>query len=194
MNFYEKFIYKKIKYILIKVAPKNLSIKRFSKKRKINIKLKLKERGLNILKSPFVKTNKFKKLVTPPTKTILIIFEPITFPITKSNSFFIAEFIDTNNSGIDVPRATRVNPIIELLTPILIAIPIAPSRNKFEPKDKRIAPKDIKTKIFIPESYKFKFSDSLLYEKYCVITYIYTIKHTNRTKPLIRFNCQLEIK
>ena len=80
-----------------------------------------------------MKTNKFNKLVTPPTKTILIIFEPITFPITKSNSFFIAEFIDTNNSGIDVPRATSVRPIIELLTPILIAMPTAPSRNKFEP-------------------------------------------------------------
>ena len=148
MNFYEKFIYKKIKYITIKVVPKNLFIEGFSKKRKINKKLRLKERGLKILKSPSVKINKFNELVTPPTKTILIIFEPITFPITKSNSFFIAEFIDTNNSGIDVPRATRVNPMTELLTPILIAIPTAPSRNKLEPKDKRIAPKDIRNKSF----------------------------------------------
>tara|TARA_B100000029_G_C16947360_1_gene731194 strand:+ start:335 stop:586 length:252 start_codon:yes stop_codon:yes gene_type:complete len=83
---------------------------------------------------------------------MLIIFEPITFPITKSNSFFIAEFIDTNNSGIDVPRATSVSPIIELLTPILIAIPIAPSRNKVDPTDKRIDPRIIKNKSFIIDS------------------------------------------
>ena len=38
------------------------------------------------------------------------IFEPTTFPIAISSSFFLAATIDVTSSGSEVPRATIVRP------------------------------------------------------------------------------------
>ena len=73
----------------------------------------------------------------------------MTFPKIKSYSFFIAAFIETNNSGIDVPSATTVRPIIDFSICKKSAIPTAPLIKKSEPKTTSNNPEIIKNSILI---------------------------------------------
>ena len=52
-----------------------------------------------------------KKRVMPNTRTIFMILEPITFPMTKPLSPCLTEDNDAANSGKDVPNATMDIPI-----------------------------------------------------------------------------------
>lgn len=65
----------------------------------------------------------------PNTKKILKRLLPITFPIAISGFFFSAATMEVASSGREVPPATSVNPIMDSLTPMLRAIPVAPLTN-----------------------------------------------------------------
>ena len=54
-------------------------------------------------------------------------FDPITFPRTISDEPFIEEMTATTSSGIDVPNATTVKPIINWGIPKRVAIIDDPS-------------------------------------------------------------------
>ena len=69
----------------------------------------------------------------PNTKKILKRLLPITFPIAISGFFFRAATIEVASSGREVPPATSVSPMIDSLTPILRAMPVAPLTNSWPP-------------------------------------------------------------
>ena len=72
--------------------------------------------------------------VIPRTRPILAILLPIIFPIAISLDSFIEAVKLTANSGLEVPKAITVNPIINGLMPS--------SRDKFdEPLTSHSAPK-----------------------------------------------------
>jgi hypothetical protein len=59
--------------------------------------------------------------LTPSTKRILKIFDPITLPTAISTFFLYAATTDVASSGSYVPTATIVSPIRLWLIPILAA-------------------------------------------------------------------------
>ena len=69
----------------------------------------------------------------PNTKNMLKRLLPITFPMAISGFFFNAATTEVANSGNEVPPATKVNPIIDSLTPRFRAMPLAPSTNHCPP-------------------------------------------------------------
>ena len=71
---------------------------------------------------------------------VLMIFEPRIFVMAKSVEPSATETIFTTNSGIEVPKATTVNPIIKSLTPNLLAIADAPSTSQSAPFTKATKP------------------------------------------------------
>ena len=132
-------MYKKIKYIQININPKIL----------FKFLLNIKTRGIlnvniiSIIKLILIRIESiFIVLIKHDidvTNTILIILDPIILPATKSYSFFIADFIETNNSGVEVPNAAIVRPTDNLFKPIKSAIPNAPTIKISEPHESKNA-------------------------------------------------------
>ena len=71
-----------------------------------------------------------KRTVTPKTKTIFIILDPMILPMIMSVSPCLAAVRDAASSGSEVPSATIVIPITKEETPRAIAIPFAPKTKK----------------------------------------------------------------
>ena len=63
----------------------------------------------------------------PRIQKILNKFEPMTFPMAISFSFFLAATKEVTSSGHEVPIATIVNPIKVSLKPMIRARLVAPS-------------------------------------------------------------------
>ena len=82
--------------------------------------------------------------LTPIINKILKIFEPTMFPIAISEFLLKTAIIDVDNSGREVPNATRVIAIKDWLTPRNKAISTAPSTIHFAPIFKPINPIIIK--------------------------------------------------
>ena len=59
---------------------------------------------------------------TPKINPIFEIFDPTTAPIAIFSLWLITEEIPTKISGAEVPKATTVRPIVNSLTPNLLAI------------------------------------------------------------------------
>ena len=62
------------------------------------------------------------KQAIPNIKAIFEIFDPITVPRDKAALSLKIPEIPMKISGADVPNATKVNPMIKSLTPILLAM------------------------------------------------------------------------
>ena len=73
----------------------------------------------------------------PSMTNVFIIFEPIKFQTAISEFPFLAAMIEVTISGILVPIATIVSPIIDSLSQNILAISTAPCTRIFQPK-KRI--------------------------------------------------------
>lgn len=69
----------------------------------------------------------------PNITRIFMIFDPTTFPIAISEFPLLAAMIDVTSSGILVPIATTVRPMIDCESQKFFAIPTAPSTNIFHP-------------------------------------------------------------
>ena len=67
--------------------------------------------------------------VTPNTKPIFAIFEPIALPIAKLGTPFKAASAETNISGADVPKAMTVKPIKTGVIPKCLASEALPLTN-----------------------------------------------------------------
>ncbi len=80
------------------------------------------------------------KAPIPRTKPMFAMLDPITFPIINPESCLIDAVIAADNSGTDVPRATRVRPMRNSETPRRFAILDADSTKKSEPFIRRINP------------------------------------------------------
>ena len=76
-------------------------------------------------------------------KNILAILEPSTLPIAIPEFPQILARIDTINSGILVPIATIVSPIIASEIQNFLAIDTAPSTSTFHPNVSKINPRII---------------------------------------------------
>ena len=63
-----------------------------------------------------------EKQAMPNIKAIFEIFDPMTVPSDKAALSLKIPEIPMKISGADVPNATRVNPMIKSLTPILFAM------------------------------------------------------------------------
>ncbi len=70
----------------------------------------------------------------PNMKNELKMLLPITLPIAMPGFFLNAAVREVASSGNDVPTATIVSPTIDSLTPILKAMPLAPSTKNCPPK------------------------------------------------------------
>ena len=79
----------------------------------------------------------------PKTKKMLIIFDPITFPIIKLGSPLLKATIDVTSSGTLVPNATNETDITILGTSKNLAIAIDELINKSEPNPSKIIPRKI---------------------------------------------------
>ena len=107
---------------------------------------------------------------TPKIKSIFKILLPITFPSTISELFDAKAFIETANSGADVPKAIIVRPINILDTLKFWAVDDAPSTKISAPLIKKTNPK-INNNIF----------------KNKVITLLFLIYHNKIWKIEINF-------
>lgn len=76
-------------------------------------------------------------------RKIFAIFDPRTFPIAISVFPWILAMIETTNSGILVPIATIVNPMIASEILNFLAIETAPSTRTFHQNVRRINPATI---------------------------------------------------
>ena len=90
---------------------------------------------------------------TPKIRNVLNILDPIIFPTTKSNFFFIAATTDTINSGREVPIAKIVAEIRNSDRPKFLAIIIEESRTNFPPINKAIIPPRIIRVIIVLECF-----------------------------------------
>ena len=63
-----------------------------------------------------------EKQAIPNIKAILEMFDPMTVPSDKAALSLKIPEIPMKISGAEVPNATRVNPMIKSLTPILLAM------------------------------------------------------------------------
>ena len=70
----------------------------------------------------------------PKTDNILNKLEPKILPTEMECSFLIAANTEVTSSGKDVPKATTDIPIIKSFTPMIFAIPMAPSIKYSDPK------------------------------------------------------------
>jgi hypothetical protein len=72
--------------------------------------------------------------LSPSIKNTFAILEPSTFPMAISGLPWILASTDTISSGILVPIATMVRPMIASDIPNFFAIDTAPSTSTFHPK------------------------------------------------------------
>ncbi len=78
------------------------------------------------------------RALIPRIKNILAILEPSTFPIAISGLPWILASTDTISSGILVPSATIVSPMIAWDIPDFFATETAPSTSAFHPNVSKI--------------------------------------------------------
>ena len=78
--------------------------------------------------------------VTPSTKAILAIFEPMALPTPIAGMPFNAASAETIISGADVPKATTVRPIIMGVMPTCFATEALPLTNKLALQTRPIKP------------------------------------------------------
>ena len=108
------------------------------------IGLFIKLRGINMSPAPIITgISKLKMLLStgkgmmidtnPSTDIILNKLDPIIFPTEMECSLLTAATTDVTNSGKDVPNATTVIPMINSLTPMILANLIAPSIKNSDP-------------------------------------------------------------
>lgn len=84
----------------------------------------------------------------PSITKIFIILEPTTFPTAISGFHLRAAIIEVASSGILVPIATTVSPIIACESQKLFAISTAPSTSNFPPINKTSIPPIIQRLAF----------------------------------------------
>lgn len=81
--------------------------------------------------------------LNPRIKKTFAIFDPRTFPIAISGFHPILASTDTMSSGILVPIATIVSPMIASEIPYFLARETAPSTSTFHPNVRSTSPKII---------------------------------------------------
>lgn len=129
---------------------------RFPSHRKMNSRIVEIARNINpdlILPNPRL-NDRVDTANIPITSAIFVIFEPMTLPATIAVSPLRAAAILEANSGNEVPKATKVTPIINGEIPIFNPITSADSMNQSDPliRTKRLsANSDIYSKVSISE-------------------------------------------
>ncbi len=139
-----------IRPIIFVLAPsRKLSLTRTTKRRLIRITI---GRSKNLVVRESTIGN--MQALTQRIRSTFAIFEPRTFPIAISVFPEILARIETISSGILVPTATIVSPIIACDIPNFFAIDTEPSTSAFPQKARRMSQKiteTIESNIFMYE-------------------------------------------
>ena len=100
-------------------------------------------------------------------------FDPATLPMASPDEPTQAAWVDTNSSGIDVPKPTTVSPITILLNLARWAMATAPSIKKSPPFMRRTKPINIK-RIFSNIFHSLK-----VRQRYKVFLFLASISSSN---------------